>query len=192
MSLFIWKLFLHEPLASPAAVHAQFTYTTNNGAITLTAYSGSGGAVVDFQFRQQHRGFYVWGTGLTSVTIPASVTNIGYQAFLNCTSLTTITISNGVTSIGSEAFMQCTNLTAAFFTGNAPTVGYMALPQGPFGPVKVYYLAGTTGWGSTLDGCPTMLCDPQFQFGYTTNNNTVTIVGLSRIRQRADHSQHHQ
>ena len=32
-------------LALPAAVQAQFTYTTNNGTITITGYTGSGGAV---------------------------------------------------------------------------------------------------------------------------------------------------
>src|ERR1019366_359508 len=32
-------------LALPAAVQAQFTYTTNNGTITITGYTGTGGAV---------------------------------------------------------------------------------------------------------------------------------------------------
>ena len=37
---------------------------------------------------------------LKSVTIPSSVTSIGYGAFGLCTSLTSVTISSGVTSIG--------------------------------------------------------------------------------------------
>ena len=41
---------------------------------------------------------------LTTVTIPNSVTGIGYGAFRDCSSLTSITIPNNVTSIGSEAF----------------------------------------------------------------------------------------
>ena len=32
-------------LTLPAAVQAQYTYTTNNGTITITEYTGSGGAV---------------------------------------------------------------------------------------------------------------------------------------------------
>ena len=49
-------------------------------------------------------------TSLSKITIPDSVTFIGYCAFYNCTSLTEITIPESVTSIGGEAFMKCTNL----------------------------------------------------------------------------------
>ena len=33
-------------LALPVLAQAQFTFTTNSGAITITGYSGSGGVVV--------------------------------------------------------------------------------------------------------------------------------------------------
>jgi hypothetical protein len=32
-------------LTLPAVAHSQFVYTTNNGAITITGYTGFGGAV---------------------------------------------------------------------------------------------------------------------------------------------------
>ncbi|MGN1306138.1 MAG: leucine-rich repeat protein [Faecousia sp.] len=48
--------------------------------------------------------------GLTSVTIPESVTRIGARAFSGCGSLTAITIPSGVTSIGASAFFNCGNL----------------------------------------------------------------------------------
>ena len=44
------------------------------------------------------------------ITIPNSVTSIGYGAFMGCSSLTSITIPNSVTSIGSSAFSGCTSL----------------------------------------------------------------------------------
>lgn len=49
--------------------------------------------------------------GLTSVTIPNSVTSIGNNAFQYCSGLTSVTISNGLTTIGSSAF-SCSGLTS--------------------------------------------------------------------------------
>ena len=49
-------------------------------------------------------------SGLTSVTIPNSVTSIGAEAFRNCSGLTSVTIYDSVTSIGSYAFSGCDNL----------------------------------------------------------------------------------
>jgi hypothetical protein len=56
-------------LILPAAVQAQFTYTTNNGMITITKYTGAGGAV----------------TTLSTIHgLP--VTSIGDYAFCDCSS----------------------------------------------------------------------------------------------------------
>ncbi len=49
-------------------------------------------------------------TGLTSVTIPDSVTSIGNYAFSGCSGLTSVTIPESVTSIGDYAFRDCTAL----------------------------------------------------------------------------------
>ena len=51
-------------------------------------------------------------SGLTSITIPESVTDIGGSAFYGCSGLTSITIPKHVTSIGQEAFNYCTGLTS--------------------------------------------------------------------------------
>ena len=50
-------------------------------------------------------------TSLTEIDIPDSVTSIGEEAFLGCKSLTSIEIPDSVTSIGERAFMNCEALT---------------------------------------------------------------------------------
>ena len=90
-------------LAMPALVQAQFTFTTNNGAITITGYNTAAGL---------------------NVVIPAMtngypVTSIGDDAFENG-SITGVTIPNSVTSIGLLALGNCTSLISTYFLGNAP------------------------------------------------------------------------
>ena len=62
-------------------------------------------------------------TGLTSITIGNSVTSIGNSAFYNCSSLTSITIPNSVTSIGSYAFYNCSSLTSITIPNSVTSIG---------------------------------------------------------------------
>ena len=95
-------------------------------------------------------------TSLTNVIITNSVTNIGDFAFFYCTSLTNVTIPNSVSSIGDGAFDGCNSLTSLYFQGNAPSLGGVYVFYDDNSPT-IYYLPGTTGWGSTFDGMPTAL-----------------------------------
>ena len=65
-------------------------------------------------------------TGLTSVTIPNSVTSIGYGAFYQCSGLTSMTIPESVTSIGENAFMGCSGLTSITIPNSATSIGEAA------------------------------------------------------------------
>lgn len=116
-------------LTLAAPVQAQFQYSTINGTITITYYTGPGGAVV---IPDTINGLLVTSIGnsafwhctsLTSVTIPGSVTNIGQLAFYYCTNLTSVTIPNGVPSIGVAAFTHCYSLTSATIPGSVTSVG---------------------------------------------------------------------
>lgn len=106
-------------LAAPVALNAQFTYTTDNGTITITGYTGPGGEV---SIPDTIDGLPVTSIGdkafceyasLTSVQIPNSVTSIGGGAFAGCTSLSSIAIPSSVTNIGAGAFDGCTSLASA-------------------------------------------------------------------------------
>ena len=61
--------------------------------------------------------------GLTSVTIPSSVTTIGDYAFARCSSLTSVTIPEGVISIGSSAFYGCSSLTSVTIPSSVTSIG---------------------------------------------------------------------
>ncbi len=102
-----------------AGTYGDFTYDVESAAVTITDYTGAGGAVVipaliedkpvtrigDYAFDGQD--------GVTSVVIPAGVTVIGDHAFQYCTALTAVTIPNTVTTIGDSAFYNCTSLADA-------------------------------------------------------------------------------
>ena len=62
-------------------------------------------------------------SGLTSITIPNSVTSIGDYAFSACSGLTSITIPNSVTSIGEYAFESCSGLTSVNIPNSVTTIG---------------------------------------------------------------------
>ena len=59
-------------------------------------------------------------SGMTSVTIPNSVTSIGVGAFCFCSGLTSVTIPNSVTSVGGSAFSGCKGLTSVTSLATTP------------------------------------------------------------------------
>lgn len=66
---------------------------------------------------------FAYGSGLTSVEIPNSVTSIEIFAFGGCTELTSVEIGNSVTSIGAEAFYDCYGLTSVNLPASVTTIG---------------------------------------------------------------------
>ena len=66
-------------------------------------------------------------SGLTSVTIPNSVTFIDNGAFYGCSGLTSVTIGSSVTSIGEWAFSgcigRCTSLTSITIPSSVTSIG---------------------------------------------------------------------
>ena len=62
-------------------------------------------------------------TELTSITIPDGVTIIGNSAFSDCTSLETVTIPNSVTQIYTRAFYNCTSLKEVTIPASVTDIG---------------------------------------------------------------------
>ena len=124
-------------LTPPSALQAQFTYTTNNGAITITGYAGTNPAVT---IPETLKGMPVTSIGdnafydcssLASVTIDKNVTSIGDSAFGCCFSLTNVTIGTNVTSIGDEAFSSCSSLAAITIPSSVTSIGDSAFEGCP-------------------------------------------------------------
>ena len=60
---------------------------------------------------------------LAIITIPNSVTSIGFAAFEGCKTFTSITIPNSVIEIGQSAFYGCSSLNYIYIkAANPPTI----------------------------------------------------------------------
>ena len=138
-------LFIAAALSSHAQQSGDFTYEASATAVTITGYTGTGGAVTipssigglpvtSMRGRVQQMWFdsfiyysaFAYSSGLTSVTIPNSVTSIGDYAFYGCSGLTSVAIPNSVTSIGQKAFFNCTGLTSVTIPNSVTSIGRQA------------------------------------------------------------------
>ena len=118
-------------LTLPAVVQAQFQFITNNGVITITKYTGSGGAVIIPSMTNGYpvaciQGYALSNCPFTSVWIPNSVTNIGEGAFASCPFLTNVTLPNSVTSIADSLFAHCPSLTGVTIPRGITSIGLYA------------------------------------------------------------------
>ncbi len=62
-------------------------------------------------------------SNLTSITIPISVTSIEEEAFYSCSGLTSVTIPNNITSIGNSVFYNCSGLTSLSIPSSVTSIG---------------------------------------------------------------------
>jgi hypothetical protein len=131
-----------KPFQPTEGVSGDFRYATNPGnTVTIIGYTGNGGTVdIPKQLNRKR------------------VIGIGQQAFYQCTSLTGITIPDSVTSIGYYAFISLTSVT---FQGMIPLSGFNEFAFGGF--LRETYFAPSGGIGTytrTNMGLPTWTKQP--------------------------------
>lgn len=79
-----------------------------------------------------------------TVTIPNSVTSIGWSAFAGCVGLTSVAIPNSVTSIEARAFAKCSGLSSVSVEWNTPlAISPMVFDSVNVETVRLNVLAGT-------------------------------------------------
>jgi hypothetical protein len=143
-------------LAWPAVGQAQFTFTTNDGAITITGYTGTNTVVT---------------TPSTTNGLP--VTSIGDNAFGGCTSLTNVTIPDNVTNIGRYVFGGCISLISITVDTNNPS--YSSVSGVLFNKsqtVIIAYPEGLSGSYTVPNGVTSI---GDFAFAQCTSLTNVTI-----------------
>ena len=108
MDWFLVALFI-SALSLEAQTSGDFNYSVSNGKATITGYSGAGGAVVipsslngypvvAVAGSNLYNGAFNGKSGISSVAIPSSVTDVQASAFLDCSSLTNFSVDSGSTS----------------------------------------------------------------------------------------------
>ena len=92
-------------------------------------------------------------SGLTSLTLPSSVTSIGDNAFSGCSGLTSLTLPSSVTWIGWDAFTGCSGLTSLTIPSGVTWIGYYAF-EGCSGLTSLTIPSSVTSiCGGAFTGC---------------------------------------
>ena len=147
---FTFFLFL---LSAVLSSQAQFNCTTNDVGVSVTGYTGPGGAVtvpdtinylpvtciadeafygrsditsLDIPDTVTSLGNYTFYNcaSLSSVTLPIDLLSVGNYSFEGCSSLTNVELPSSVTSLGTAAFGDCSRLASVTLPGNLTNIGY--------------------------------------------------------------------
>ena len=138
--------------------YARFSenYYTSNDKLGDYAFSGCSGLTsltLPSSVTSIGRGAFHGCWKLTNLTIPSGVTSIGYSAFRGCSGLTSLTIPSGVTWIDSEAFRGCSGLTSLTIHSGVTSIGNYAF-QDCSGLTSLTIPSGVTSIGEgVFYGC---------------------------------------
>jgi hypothetical protein len=104
-------------------------------------------------------GAFDFCSNLASITIPGNVTSISSRAFADCINLTNVTITDSVIYIGDSAFRNCISLSSIIIPNRVKSIGDYAffdcisLTSVTFqGTISKTYFSVGDQWGSTFPG----------------------------------------
>ena len=174
--------------AFSSQAQAQFNFTSNNGTVTITGYTGSSSTVVipgqiNFQPVTTIAPGAFESISMTSVTIPSNVTTIGANAFEDCFLLASVTIPANVTSIGAGAFQNCSSLATVTIPAKVTSLGALAFDN--CSNLTAINVNATNTAYSSVGGVlfnknqTTLLEYPAGLAGNYTIPNTVTAIAAS-------------
>jgi len=174
-----------------------YTYLSDSpGVARITGYTGNGGAVTipstldgnTVTVIGQHAFDSIYGSLVTSVIIPSSVTYIDEMAFGWCSSLTSVTILEGVKTIGVSAFALCSSLTSVTIPNKVITLGNYAFSTCTALTSVTIPDSVTTIGESAFSGCTSLIsvtigsgvtAIDVYAFNGCTSLTSITFLGLT-------------
>lgn len=111
------------------ALALDFTHKIENGAATITGYTGPGGAVVvpavidGLRVGEIGDSAFQSKINITSVALPEGVAVIGQAAFANCSGLVSIALPKTLLTIRRLAFSNCASLRSIEIPDSATYMG---------------------------------------------------------------------
>ena len=165
-------------VAIPASITSigseAFSGCTGLEAITVDnlnpQYASIGGLLLS---KNQKTLLYCPGGKSGECVVPAKVTAIANNAFLNCTQLTSIVLPDAVTSIGESAFNGCSSLVTINMPSSLTTIGDNAFYEARALSSKIVIPSGVLKIGaSAFQNC-------------TSLNNVVLSEGINEIKNNA-------
>lgn len=136
--LLVYSCFISAQDFEVNGIYYKITSESNKTVAVSSSPNGYSGAVVIPETVKLWSTVYsvdaiadeaFFSSGITSISMPNTVTKIGNDAFSSCSGLTDITIPDCLVSIGDRAFYNCRGITGIVIPENVQSIGIAAFFQ---------------------------------------------------------------